>query len=141
MRALIRLKPLSLSTSTGDHASISMDLASGAAAIRGVVADWNKRHNHALPITGETPMPASLRRHNPPAVHPPLGRYHHATVHPLGNGLKRLVMAGQVGIKPNGTLAGDLAAQIEQAYDNLLSVLASEGMGPGDLVKITYFTT
>ena len=62
-------------------------------------------------------------------------------MHPLGNGLKRLVMAGQVGIKPDGTLAGGLGAQIEQAYDNLLAVLASEGMGPGDLVKITYFTT
>ena len=84
---------------------------------------------------------SSIRRSNPPAVHPPLGRYHHATVHPLGPGLKRLVMAGQVGIKPDGTLAGDLGAQIEQAYDNLLAVLASEGMGPGDLVKITYFTT
>jgi enamine deaminase RidA (YjgF/YER057c/UK114 family) len=86
-------------------------------------------------------MPSSVRRHNPPAVHPPLGRYHHATVHPLGGGLKRLVMAGQVGIKPDGTLAGDLGAQIEQAYDNLLAVLASEGMGAGDLVKVTYFTT
>ncbi len=84
---------------------------------------------------------SSIRRSNPPAVHPPLGRYHHATVHPLGTGLRRLVMAGQVGISPDGTLAGDLGAQIEQAYDNLLAVLASEGMGPGDLVKITYFTT
>ena len=83
----------------------------------------------------------TVRRNNPPAVHPPLGRYSHATVHPLGEGLKRLVMAGQVGIKPDGKLAGDLGAQIEQAYDNLLAVLASEGMGPGDLVKITYFTT
>lgn len=83
----------------------------------------------------------TVRRTNPPAVHPPLGRYHHATVHPLGGGLKRLVMAGQVGIRPDGTLAGDLGAQIEQAYDNLLAVLASEGMGPADLVKITYFTT
>ncbi len=82
-----------------------------------------------------------VRRTNPSAVHPPLGKYHHATVHLLGNGLKRLVMAGQVGIRPDGKLAGDLAAQIEQAYDNLLAVLASEGMGPGDLVKITYFTT
>ena len=86
-------------------------------------------------------MPSAVRRNNPPAVHPPLGRYSHATVHPLGNGLKRLVMAGQVGIRPDGKLAGDLGAQIEQAYDNLLAVLASEGMGPGDLVKITYFTT
>jgi enamine deaminase RidA (YjgF/YER057c/UK114 family) len=85
---------------------------------------------------------SALRRSNPPTVHPPAGKYHHATVHPLGNGLKRLVMAGQLGIKPDGKLAGhDLGAQIEQAYDNLVAVLASEGMGPGDLVKITYFTT
>jgi enamine deaminase RidA (YjgF/YER057c/UK114 family) len=84
---------------------------------------------------------SAVRRHNPPTVHPPLGRYHHATVHPLGNGLKRLVMAGQVGIKPDGTLPKDLAGQIEQAYDNLLAVLASEGMSAADLVKITYFTT
>jgi enamine deaminase RidA (YjgF/YER057c/UK114 family) len=90
--------------------------------------------------TGEEFMSA-IRRNNPPTVHPPLGKYHHATVHPLGNGLKRLVMAGQVGIKPDGQLAGDLGAQIEQAYDNLLAVLASEGMSAANLVKITYFTT
>ena len=86
-------------------------------------------------------MPSAVRRNNPPAVHPPLGRYSHATVHPLRNGLKRLVMAGQVGVRPDGSLPADLGGQIEQAYDNLLAVLASEGMGPGDLVKITYFTT
>jgi 2-iminobutanoate/2-iminopropanoate deaminase len=74
-------------------------------------------------------------------VHPPLGRYSHATVHPLGPGSKRLVMSGQVGVKPDGKIAGDLAAQIEQAWDNLLAVLASEGMGPEHLVKITFFTT
>jgi enamine deaminase RidA (YjgF/YER057c/UK114 family) len=86
-------------------------------------------------------MSSTIRRNNPPTVHPPLGRYSHASVHPLGNGLKRLVMAGQVGVKPDGKIAGDLGAQIEQAWDNLLAVLASEGMGPADLVKITFFTT
>jgi enamine deaminase RidA (YjgF/YER057c/UK114 family) len=86
-------------------------------------------------------MSSTIRRHNPPAVHPPAGRYSHATVHPLGPGLKRLVMSGQVGVKPDGEIAGDLGAQIEQAWDNLLAVLASEGMGPADLVKITFFIT
>ena len=86
-------------------------------------------------------MASTIRRHNPPAVHPPVGRYSHASVHSLGPGLKRLVMAGQVGVKPDGKVAGDLGAQIEQAWDNLLAVLASEGMGPADLVKITFFTT
>jgi enamine deaminase RidA (YjgF/YER057c/UK114 family) len=83
----------------------------------------------------------TIRRHNPPAVHPPAGRYSHVTVHPLGNGLKRVVLAGQVGVKPDGAIAGDLAAQIEQAWDNLLACLASEKLGPKHLVKIVYFTT
>jgi 2-iminobutanoate/2-iminopropanoate deaminase len=83
----------------------------------------------------------TIRRHNPPTVHPPAGRYHHVTVHPIGNGLKRVVLAGQVGVRPDGTIAGDLAAQIEQAWDNLFACLASERLGPEHLVKIVYFTT
>jgi hypothetical protein len=50
----------------------------------------------------------TVRRHNPPTVHSPAGRYSHVTVHPLGNGLKRVVLAGQVGVKPDGAIAGDL---------------------------------
>jgi 2-iminobutanoate/2-iminopropanoate deaminase len=83
----------------------------------------------------------TIRRHNPPDVHTPLGRYSHVTVHPLGNGLKRVVLAGQVGLKPDGSIAGDLGAQIEQAWDNLLACLASERLEPQHLVKIVYFTT
>ena len=73
----------------------------------------------------------SLRRHNPPAVHAPLGEDHHATVDPLGNGLKRLVHGGAGRHQAGRHAAGDPAAQIEQAYDNLLAMLASEGMGRG----------
>jgi enamine deaminase RidA (YjgF/YER057c/UK114 family) len=83
----------------------------------------------------------TIRRHNPPTVHAPAGRYSHVTVHPLGNGLKRVVLAGQVGVKPDGAIAGELAAQIEQAWDNLVACLASESLGPEHLVKIVYFTT
>jgi 2-iminobutanoate/2-iminopropanoate deaminase len=83
----------------------------------------------------------TIRRHSPPGVHTPVGRYSHVTVHPLGNGLKRVVFAGQVGLKPDGSLAGDLGAQIEQAWDNLIACLASEKLGPQHLVKIVYFTT
>jgi 2-iminobutanoate/2-iminopropanoate deaminase len=83
----------------------------------------------------------TIRRHNPPTVHPPVGRYSHVTAHPIGNALKRVVVAGQVGLKADGAIAGDLAAQIEQAWDNLLACLASEKLGPEHLVKIVYFTT
>jgi len=84
---------------------------------------------------------SAVRRHNPPTVHSPAGRYSHVTVHPLGNGLKRVVLAGQVGVKPDGNIAGDLGAQIEQAWDNVLACLASENLGPADLVKVVYYTT
>lgn len=83
----------------------------------------------------------TIRRNNPPAVRPPAGHYSHVSVHSLGNGLKRVVLAGQVGVKPDGAIAGDLAAQIERAWDNLLACLASEKLGPEHLVKIVYFTT
>ncbi len=83
----------------------------------------------------------TIRRHNPPAVHSPVGRYSHVTVHPLGNGLKRVVLAGQVGVKKDGAIAGDLAAQIEQSWDNELACLASQRLGPEHLVKVVYFTT
>ena len=83
----------------------------------------------------------TIRRHNPPTVHQPAGHYSHVTVHPLGNGLKRVVLAGQVGVRPDGTIAGDLAAQIEQAWDNVLACLVSEKLGPEHLVKIVHFTT
>jgi enamine deaminase RidA (YjgF/YER057c/UK114 family) len=69
------------------------------------------------------------------------GRYHHATVHPAGPGLKRLVMAGQVGIRPDGTLPGDLGGRSSRPMTTCSQVLASEGMSAADLVKITYFTT
>jgi enamine deaminase RidA (YjgF/YER057c/UK114 family) len=82
----------------------------------------------------------TIRRHNPAEVHPPAGRYSHVTVHSLGQGLKRVVLAGQVGLKPDGTIAGDLESQIEQAWDNLLACLASEKLGAEHLVKIVYFT-
>jgi enamine deaminase RidA (YjgF/YER057c/UK114 family) len=80
-----------------------------------------------------------LRRFNPPTVAPPVSRYSHGTVHPLGNGLKRLVCAGQVGITPDGKVAEGLKAQVEQAWDNLLAVIAAEGLGPEHIVKLTAF--
>ncbi|MCZ7658655.1 MAG: RidA family protein [Xanthobacteraceae bacterium] len=85
-------------------------------------------------------MPDDLiRRFNPPTVAPPVARYSHGTVHALGPGVKRLVCAGQVGIAPDGRIAEGLAAQVEQAWDNLLAVLAAENLGPEHIVKLTAF--
>ncbi len=76
---------------------------------------------------------------NTPGVHAPAPSYQHVAV-VTGPG-RRLVMSGQVGLKPDGTSAGDGAAQMEQAFANVLAHLAANGMGPGDIVKMTVFLT
>lgn len=82
-----------------------------------------------------------VRRHNPDTVHAPGGRYSHVSVHPLGDGLKRVVISGQVGIRPDGSVAEGLGPQADQAWANLLACLASEGLAIDDLVKVSTFCT
>jgi 2-iminobutanoate/2-iminopropanoate deaminase len=76
---------------------------------------------------------------NPPTVAAPVTSYSHGVEHRL-NG-RRLVISGQVGIRPDGTLAEGLEAQLEVAWDNLIAVLREAGMDIPDLVKTTIFVT
>jgi 2-iminobutanoate/2-iminopropanoate deaminase len=75
---------------------------------------------------------------NPPAVHTP-GRYHHAAL--ISGATKRLVMSGQVGIAPDGTILEGGEAQIGQILSNIGAILAAHGMGPGNVVKLSVFIT
>jgi len=50
-------------------------------------------------------------------------------------------IAGQVGVRPDGTPVKDPAEQFEQAFANLLAALKGVGLGPKDLVKTTAFLT
>lgn len=51
-----------------------------------------------------------------------------------------LISSGQVGID-DGVLADGFAAQVEQVFNNLRSVLATEGAALTDVVKATVFLT
>lgn len=54
----------------------------------------------------------------------------------------RLVfVAGQVGWTPDGVFAGDLVAQVRQALENTLAVLAVAGAGPRHVVRMTWYIT
>lgn len=76
------------------------------------------------------------RRRNPAVVAPPLGRYSHVAEVPPGNRL--VFFAGQLGVRPDGALAGPGAeAQARQIFANLHALLAAEGAGPEHLVKLT----
>lgn len=53
-----------------------------------------------------------------------------------------LFIAGQVGAKADGSLAGPgMAAQLEQVLQNLQTALRSQGATFGHIAKITIFTT
>jgi 2-iminobutanoate/2-iminopropanoate deaminase len=50
-----------------------------------------------------------------------------------------LFTAGTPGLKADGTYPDGIVAQSEQAWQNVLRILAEAGMGVQDLVKITHY--
>jgi 2-iminobutanoate/2-iminopropanoate deaminase len=83
-------------------------------------------------------MPAAIRFSNPDTVRAPTG-YTHAIE--VKSAERRLIVSGQVGIAPDGSIPGTAEGQIAQAIANLLAVLAANGMGVGQIVKTTVFLT
>ena len=77
-----------------------------------------------------------MDRTNPEGVAAPLGNYTHVIRHGAGT---RVVISGQVGVAPDGSILEGLEAQMRQAHENLLNCLRSAGLGPEHLVKITSF--
>jgi enamine deaminase RidA (YjgF/YER057c/UK114 family) len=54
-----------------------------------------------------------------------------------------LVLAGQTSADAHGNVlhAGDMAAQLEQVFDNLEAVLAGAGMTMANVVRLNYYVT
>ena len=79
------------------------------------------------------------KHHSPGTIAPPLSRYSHAVETPAG--ARWLHISGQVGIKPDASLAEGLEAQMAQAWQNILAILKAADMDRSDLVKVTTFLT
>jgi len=77
-------------------------------------------------------------RTNPPTVRAPTG-YTHGVL--ITAPARRLVMSGQIGITPDGTIPAAADAQIGQAFANLRAVLEAHDMTPANVVKVTTFLT
>ena len=75
------------------------------------------------------------RNYNPSQIAPPFSRYSHAVE--ASSAERWLHISGQVGVTPEGAMREGAAAQIRQALENLLAVLAAARMSVDDLVKIT----
>ncbi len=78
-------------------------------------------------------------KHSPGAIAPPFSRYAHGVEAP--GSARWLHISGQVGVRPDGSLADGPIAQMEQTWRNLLAILDSAGMGAADLVKVTAYLT
>ena len=76
---------------------------------------------------------------NPSNVAAPSSSYSHGIV--VGPNAKRLIISGQIGVRPDGSVADGITAQTEQAIDNLFNIVAAAGMKPTDIVKIVTYVT
>jgi len=80
-----------------------------------------------------------LKVHNPRSIGAPIGTYSHGIEVPPG--ARWLYVAGQIGVRPDGSVPATIEEQTETVWQNILAVLADAGMGIGDVVKITSFLT
>lgn len=78
-----------------------------------------------------------LRRSNPEGVHPPLGSYSHTVTVPPG--VELVFVSGQVGIRRDGSAPATVAEQADQAFANLVELLAAHGSTVADIAKLTVF--
>lgn len=74
---------------------------------------------------------------NPQDIHEPVGLYSHQ-VEIRGNE-RLLVIAGQVGMRQDGSVPEDPLEQIEIAFENILRNLRAANMDVTDIVKIMYY--
>lgn len=83
--------------------------------------------------------PAHIVSHNPATVHAPAGGYS------IGLELKQhrrlLFVSGQVPEASDGAVPEGFEAQCEQAWRNVIEVLAAASLGVQNLVKVTTFLT
>jgi 2-iminobutanoate/2-iminopropanoate deaminase len=80
-----------------------------------------------------------LRRITPATIHPPFANYCHATEVPAG--ARWLYLAGQLGVRADGTVPGSVAEQAALCFDNIQAILAAGGMAASDLVRLTTYLT
>lgn len=74
---------------------------------------------------------------NPDTVPAPIGPYSHLAI--VAPGTTLLVIAGQVGLGPDGVLPPDPESQYENALKNVVAILASVGATPAHLVKVNAY--
>ena len=81
-------------------------------------------------------MSSNTRFMNPETIAKP-GGYSHVVE--ITAPARIVYIAGQLGLKPDGKIAGDFRAQAVQAFENLKSALAAVGATFNDVVKLNNY--
>ena len=82
---------------------------------------------------------AQIIRHNPAAVHAPSSGYSMGLE--FSQHRRLLFISGQVPENSDGSVPEGFEAQCEQAWRNVIAVLAAAGLGVEHLVKVNTFLT
>jgi len=75
----------------------------------------------------------------PTTIAPPASNYSQAIEVPPN--ARWLYISGQVGVRPDGTLAEGIEEQGRQAWANLIAIVEDAGMTASDLVRINAYIT
>lgn len=82
-------------------------------------------------------MSTAIRPHIPEDVAPPFATYAHGVE--IDGPARFLFGAGQVGVDVEGRVGHGITEQAELVWRNIGLVLASAGMGVGDIVQLTMY--
>lgn len=80
-----------------------------------------------------------MKLFNPETTARPASKYSHGALVPAGG--RRLIVAGQVGVRPDGVLEDGFEAQSRRAWANLFAVVEAAGMKKTDLCRVTVYVT
>ncbi len=80
-----------------------------------------------------------LKFFNPDKIAPPGSNYSHGAYIEIPG--ERVIVAGQVGVAPDGRLEQGFEAQSRRAWQNLFAVLGDAGLGKRSLVRVVIYVT
>jgi enamine deaminase RidA (YjgF/YER057c/UK114 family) len=78
-----------------------------------------------------------VKRHNPSTIAGPFATYSHGIE--VDSPRRVLFGAGQVGVRPDGTVGDDVGEQARLVWDNITEVLASADMEVTDIVQLNMY--
>lgn len=80
-----------------------------------------------------------MRALNPDGVVKPASNYAQGVVHSAA--AERIVISGQLGVLPDGTVLDGVEAQMEQAWKNVFGVMQGGGFELRHLIRATIYVT